>query len=159
MMYFLAAGLVIALATAGVALYLAITTNQDAVTKSQLETVRDDIAKVRTDAQADTQAQLKAINDTLLQLQTRVAAAEAAAQQAKQASQTATTACPLGGLRSMSPLGEREVPMPEGYCVKERKKVEIKDPQQVTMKNGRPAIQGTCPDCGTKIFKIGKLEG
>jgi hypothetical protein len=49
--------------------------------------------------------------------------------------------------------------MAEGYCVKERKKVEIKDPQQVTMKNGRPAIQGTCPDCGTKIFKIGKLEG
>jgi Domain of unknown function (DUF5679) len=48
--------------------------------------------------------------------------------------------------------------MPEGYCVKERKKVEIKDPQQVTMKNGRPAIQGTCPDCGTKIFKIGKLS-
>jgi hypothetical protein len=26
------------------------------------------------------------------------------------------------------------------------------------MKNGRPAIQGTCPDCGTKIFKIGKLN-
>ena len=48
--------------------------------------------------------------------------------------------------------------MPEGYCVKERKKVEIQDPQQVTMKNGRPAIQGTCPDCGTKIFKIGKLD-
>jgi Domain of unknown function (DUF5679) len=47
--------------------------------------------------------------------------------------------------------------MPEGYCVKERKKVEIKDAKQVTMKNGRPAIQGTCPDCGTKIFKIGKL--
>ena len=35
---------------------------------------------------------------------------------------------------------------------------EIKDPQQITMKNGRPAIQGTCPDCGTKIFKIGKME-
>jgi hypothetical protein len=49
-------------------------------------------------------------------------------------------------------------PMPEGYCVKERKKVEIKDAKQVTMKNGRPAIQGTCPDCGTKIFKIGKME-
>jgi hypothetical protein len=48
--------------------------------------------------------------------------------------------------------------MAEGYCVKERKKVEIKDPQQVTMKNGRPAIQGLCPDCGTKIFKIGKLS-
>jgi hypothetical protein len=48
--------------------------------------------------------------------------------------------------------------MPEGYCVKERKKVEIKDAKQVTMKNGRPAIQGVCPDCGTKIFKIGKMS-
>jgi hypothetical protein len=64
-------------------------------------------------------------------------------------------------------LGQRDLPfaarkegpfMPEGYCVKERKKVEIKDAKQVTMKNGRPAIQGFCPDCGTKIFKIGKLE-
>jgi len=52
----------------------------------------------------------------------------------------------------------KETSMPEGYCVKERKKVEIKDAKQVTMKNGRPAIQGVCPDCGTKIFKIGKLE-
>jgi len=47
--------------------------------------------------------------------------------------------------------------MPEGYCVKEKKKIEIKDPEQVTMKNGRPAVKGTCPDCGTKVFKIGKL--
>ena len=35
--------------------------------------------------------------------------------------------------------------MPEGYCVKERKKVEIKDAKQVTMKNGRPAMQGFVP--------------
>jgi hypothetical protein len=53
---------------------------------------------------------------------------------------------------------ERRPKMAEGYCVKERKKVEIQDPKQVTMKNGRPAIQGVCPDCGTKIFKIGKLS-
>lgn len=45
----------------------------------------------------------------------------------------------------------------EGYCVKEKKKVQIVSPEQVTMKNGRPAIKGTCPDCGTKIFKIGKM--
>ena len=44
----------------------------------------------------------------------------------------------------------------EGYCVKCKAKKEIKDPQDITMKNGRPATQGTCPDCGTKIFKIGK---
>ena len=49
--------------------------------------------------------------------------------------------------------------MPTGYCVKCRKKgVEIQKPTQVTMKNGKPAVQGTCPDCGTKIFRIGKME-
>ena len=47
--------------------------------------------------------------------------------------------------------------MAQGYCVKEKKKVEMKDPQQVKLKNGRDAVHGTCPDCGTKIFKMGKL--
>jgi hypothetical protein len=32
---------------------------------------------------------------------------------------------------------------------------EIKDAKQITMKNGRPATEGACPVCGTKIFKIG----
>jgi hypothetical protein len=50
-----------------------------------------------------------------------------------------------------------EAPVVQGYCVKERKKVQIQDPVQVMMKNGKPAVQGVCPDCGTKIFKIGKL--
>lgn len=45
----------------------------------------------------------------------------------------------------------------EGYCVKERKKVAIQNPVQTTMKNGKPAIRGVCPDCGTKIFRIGTL--
>lgn len=45
----------------------------------------------------------------------------------------------------------------KGYCVKERKKIIIKDPKEVTLKNGRPAVQGVCPDCGTKVFRIGKL--
>jgi hypothetical protein len=65
-----------------------------------------------------------------------------------------------GGTREDAAFAARKggLDMPEGYCVKERKKVEIKDAKQVTMKNGRPAIQGLCPDCGTKIFKIGKLE-
>ena len=44
----------------------------------------------------------------------------------------------------------------EGYCVKCRSKKQIKDAKQITMKNGRPATEGVCPDCGTKIFKIGK---
>ena len=46
--------------------------------------------------------------------------------------------------------------MTQGYCMKCRKKVEMKNPKQVTMKNGRPATTGTCPYCGTKVFRIGK---
>jgi hypothetical protein len=37
-----------------------------------------------------------------------------------------------------------------------REKREMKNPQQITMKNGRPATQGTCSCCGTKMFRIGK---
>lgn len=48
--------------------------------------------------------------------------------------------------------------MAEGYCVKCRKKQEMQNPQQITMKNGKPATTGTCPACGTKMFKIGKAE-
>jgi hypothetical protein len=69
-----------------------------------------------------------------------------------------TVRSPSEPSKSAGPAGEKEADMPQGYCVKERKKVEIKDAKQVTMKNGRPAIQGTCPDCGTKIFRIGKLS-
>ena len=47
--------------------------------------------------------------------------------------------------------------MVEAYCVKDRKKVTMKDHKQVTMKNGRPAVKGTCPHCGTAVFRIGKL--
>lgn len=43
-----------------------------------------------------------------------------------------------------------------GYCLKCKTKRDIQDAQQITMKNGKPATTGTCPVCGTKIFKIGK---
>ena len=42
----------------------------------------------------------------------------------------------------------------EAYCVKCREKREIKDPKEVTMKNGRPAMEGVCPVCGTKLFRM-----
>jgi uncharacterized protein YlaI len=45
--------------------------------------------------------------------------------------------------------------MSQPYCVKCRKKVEIKNEQSVKLKNGKPAKKGLCPDCGTKVFKIG----
>lgn len=43
----------------------------------------------------------------------------------------------------------------EAYCVKCRSKREISNPQSITMKNGKPATQGVCPICGTKVFRIG----
>ena len=46
--------------------------------------------------------------------------------------------------------------MTTAYCVKCRTKREIKDPQEVTLKNGRPAVKGTCPECGINVFRIGK---
>ncbi len=45
--------------------------------------------------------------------------------------------------------------MVEAYCVKCKQKREMKDAKQVTMKNGKNAMQGVCPSCGTKMFKIG----
>jgi hypothetical protein len=45
--------------------------------------------------------------------------------------------------------------MAEGYCVKDKKMVPIQNPQKITMKNGKPATQGTCPNCGSKVTRIG----
>ena len=44
--------------------------------------------------------------------------------------------------------------MPEGYCVKCKAKKEIVDAVEEVMKNGRKAIKGKCPTCGTVMFKI-----
>ena len=44
--------------------------------------------------------------------------------------------------------------MPEGYCVKCKAKKDIADGVEEVMKNGRRAIKGKCPVCGTVMFKI-----
>ncbi len=44
----------------------------------------------------------------------------------------------------------------QAYCMKCKAKREMKDARSITMKNGRPATQGVCPVCGTKMFRIGK---
>ena len=45
--------------------------------------------------------------------------------------------------------------MAQAYCVKDREMVDIKDPQEITLKNGRKATQGVCPKSGTKVTRIG----
>src|SRR5688500_18922531 len=43
----------------------------------------------------------------------------------------------------------------EAYCVKCKAKREMQNENKITMKNGKPATEGTCPVCGTKMFRIG----
>lgn len=44
--------------------------------------------------------------------------------------------------------------MVQGYCLKEKKKVEIKSPSYELNSIGRPVAKGTCPSCGGKVQKI-----
>lgn len=42
----------------------------------------------------------------------------------------------------------------EGYCVKCKNKVEMKDATEVESKNGKPMLKGKCSDCGTTVCRI-----
>ncbi len=55
--------------------------------------------------------------------------------------------------RRITELLEKGVNM-EGYCLKCKTKKEMKDAEEITMKNGRKAMKGKCLDCGTGMFKI-----
>ena len=41
--------------------------------------------------------------------------------------------------------------MPEVYCVKCKAKREAIETKKVTMKNGKPALEGKCPVCGDAV--------
>ena len=45
--------------------------------------------------------------------------------------------------------------MAQAYCVRDKVMVEIVDPNPITMKNGKPAVKGTCPLCKKSVFRIG----
>jgi DNA-directed RNA polymerase subunit RPC12/RpoP len=44
--------------------------------------------------------------------------------------------------------------MVEARCMKCKEQVEMKDGKEETMANGRNAMRGSCPKCGTKVFRI-----
>jgi NAD-dependent SIR2 family protein deacetylase len=44
--------------------------------------------------------------------------------------------------------------MTDGYCVKCKATVEMKDPKEQTMKNGRKMMKGKCPKCSTTVCRI-----
>jgi len=60
------------------------------------------------------------------------------------------------GRSGLSFIPEKGVNLMQAYCMKCRSKREMKDAKAITMKNGKPATQGVCPVCGTKMFRIGK---
>ena len=66
-----------------------------------------------------------------------------------------TPPCPAPERRSaMAKAGKAPMAADEGYCVKCKAKRKISNAQQVKMANGRPALKGVCPVCGTGMFKI-----
>ena len=58
-----------------------------------------------------------------------------------------------GGSRAIVGMGKETAMADVAYCMKCRQKREFTG-SLVTLKNGRPALQGTCPVCGTKLTKI-----
>jgi predicted RNA-binding Zn-ribbon protein involved in translation (DUF1610 family) len=46
----------------------------------------------------------------------------------------------------------------EGYCVKDKQKVQFEG-EEVTLKNGRKAAKGKCPQCGTTVMRILGKQG
>ncbi len=39
------------------------------------------------------------------------------------------------------------------YCLREKRTVEVLDPQPIVMRNGRSGMTGTCPSCGSRVTR------
>lgn len=46
--------------------------------------------------------------------------------------------------------------MAQARCMKCKGNVEVKNPMSAPLKNGTPAVQGSCPTCGSKVIAIQK---
>ena len=55
--------------------------------------------------------------------------------------------------RALEHSGEPNAPM--AYCIKDRRRVAIGGARAVVLANGRPAIAGLCPLCGSKVVRLG----
>ncbi len=55
-----------------------------------------------------------------------------------------------------SPHSQQKTGTMEAYCVKCRLKRQMKDAHRVILKNGKPADEGICPSCGTRLYRIGR---
>ena len=46
----------------------------------------------------------------------------------------------------------------DAYCVKCKTKREISNPEAVFTSTGNPATRGTCPECGTRLYRMGRTD-
>ena len=46
----------------------------------------------------------------------------------------------------------------KGYCMRCKGEREMKGQKPVVMRNGRPATEGMCPDCGTRLYRLGRAK-
>jgi len=60
---------------------------------------------------------------------------------------------PISGKINKEKGGEEKM-ADTAYCVRCKEKREMKDAQQVMMKNGKPALKGQCVVCSTKMTRI-----
>ncbi|MFH1641309.1 MAG: DUF5679 domain-containing protein [Nanoarchaeota archaeon] len=49
---------------------------------------------------------------------------------------------------------KRRMPVITAYCLKCKKKINIKNPKNYIMKNDMASVKGLCPVCSTKVFRI-----
>jgi predicted GH43/DUF377 family glycosyl hydrolase len=59
---------------------------------------------------------------------------------------------------SITPVTPTPIARVKGYCLKCRSKREMRNARAITMKNGKPATQGICSVCGSKMFRIMKAR-
>ncbi len=55
-------------------------------------------------------------------------------------------------------MSEDRVQSFQAYCVKCRTKRDLRDPEAVYTRTGTPGSKGSCPVCGTKLFRMGHTE-
>jgi hypothetical protein len=63
---------------------------------------------------------------------------------------------------AIAKLRPQATPSPEpvfAYCLRDRERVAMEDPEHVTMKNGRAALGGRCPRCGQRLMRAVAVGG
>ena len=84
----------------------------------------------------------------------RAAQAELRAEIAELRAVAASAAAPLEAAVASPAQPAARGDGPQAYCMREKRKVAIADPELVVLGNGRRAYAGSCPDCGARVIAI-----